>query len=99
MSCEGRRLPGAGSSYYRSSSSAPAPTQVQRLFTERSSASEKLVFKIRVIRRPRVQMDGFVSVCFSLTAEHMMLAIKRRAALYTTVAFRDQGAMSSSVLP
>lgn len=27
-----------------------------------------------------------------------MLAIKRRAALYTRVAFRDQGAMSSSVL-
>lgn len=45
MSCEGRRL----RSYYRRSSSAPAPTPV---FTERSSASEKLVFKMQVIRRP-----------------------------------------------
>lgn len=40
-----------------------------------------------------------LSLSPSLTAEYMMLAIKRRAALYTfRVAFRDQGAMSSSVL-
>lgn len=107
MSCEGRRLPSAGSGFITTSLhllELRLPLEVERLFTERSSASEKLVLKIQVIRRPRVQMDGFLrlfvfSPLSSLTAEYMMLAIKQRAAVYTRVAFRDQGAMSSSVLP
>lgn len=112
MSCEGRRLPSAGSGVITSALhllGLRLPLEVERLFTERSSASEKLVFKIQVIRRPRFQMDGFLRLfvfpslplsllSLSLTAEYMMLAIKWRTALYTRVAFRDQGAMSSSVL-
>lgn len=104
MSCEGRRLPSAGAGVITTALhllGLRLPLEVERLFTERSSASEKLVFKIQVIRRPRVQMDGFLCLfvfSLSLTAEYMMLAIKRHAALYTRVAFRDQGAMSSSLL-
>lgn len=63
MSCEGRRLPSAGSGFITTSLhllELRLPLEVERLFTERSSASEKLVFKIQVIRRPRVQMDGFL---------------------------------------
>lgn len=75
MSCEGRRLPSAGSAVITAALhllGLRLPLEVERLFTERSSAAEKLVFKIQVIRRPRVQMDGFLRLfVFSLSLSQL----------------------------
>lgn len=97
------------SGYYWSSLAAwagIATWQSWAAFHKRSSASKKLVFKIQVIWNPHTQMDGLpffsphiLSVKWRMHAvEYIMPAINHCAVVYAGVTFRDQRALSFSVL-